>query len=128
MSTDPVCETMHFDLTDWNPVALGFVRTHRQPVYDTPRLRKGSTPIAGDGRHRNDRAKNEVRKRAELREVYLELSRYYQLPKGQGQWKCPELLGNGEHGRGHSSVSFPLTRILLVFRDVGIEHLFIRST
>ena len=89
----------HLDLIDLNSVALQFVETIREPVYDTPRLTRRTGRRTAQGRKRPDK---EYRRRQGALELNGELSRYYQLAANQGAWKCPELLSNGKHDRGHS--------------------------
>ena len=103
MSTDPVCKMVHFDLTDWNAVARDVVQMLRPvPVYSTSKLHKGSTPISRD--NRSNHAQNEAKRREAQREIFQDLSRYYELPRRKKQWRCPQILDNGKHGHSHSSV------------------------
>ena len=105
MSTDPVCKMMHFDLTNWNAVARDVVQTLRPvPVYSTPKLHKGPTPIGGD--NRSNHAQVEAKRREAQREVFQDLSRYYVLPGRKEKWRSPQILDNGKHGRGHPSLIF----------------------
>jgi len=90
----------HFNLIDWNAVALEAVETIREPVYPTPRLLKGKGKQTTDGK----KAKAERRRREGTRELNEKLSRYYQLPGEQPAWGCPELLLNGKHWRDRSSL------------------------
>ena len=105
----------HFDLTDWNPVALEVIQMMWIPVYDTSRLTTGTGMRAGPSK----KAHTERRRRQGIRRLSEELSRYYPLPANQSAWGCPELLSKGKHGvitRRHDA---PFTCVLfLVLGDV----------
>ena len=51
---------------------------------------------------RNKSAEDNARKRKEIRQVYMELSRYFEVPAGCKEWMCPQLLLRGKHHRGRS--------------------------
>jgi hypothetical protein len=89
----------HFDLIDWNAVALEAVMTARAPVYPEPRLLKGKGRRTAEGDKFPDA---EHKRREETRELNQELSRYFQLPGAQAVWGCPELVLKGKHGCDHS--------------------------
>ena len=108
MSTHPISETTRFDLTDWNAVALGLVRELRPvPVYDTSRLKVGTVPILGDDPSKTRNAWRVSTRRTEVRRLNQELSTYYELPEGVTEWTRLDILRNGKHYRGNSSVTFP---------------------
>jgi len=95
----------HFDLIDWNAAALWLVELTRAPVYDVPRLKKGTGTRSTQGKrasgaeHRRERALDaESRRRRETRRLNGELSRYYQLGVNKSEWGCPDLLSRGKHG------------------------------
>lgn len=109
----------HFDLTNWNAVALEAVRLlHPTPVYNVSRLRRGSPSKVQGQKPRNKSAEAEAKVRAETREINEELSRYYELPEDWTEWGCSDILSRGQHGRGHSLVISLLTCIPSVLRDV----------
>ena len=94
----------HFNLIDWNLVALETIQTlHLVPVSDKPSL-----DTRGDsqkkGKKRNLGAERESTRRKSLRELYEELSRFYELPAKGASWKCPRLLANGKLGYDHSTL------------------------
>jgi len=78
----------HFDLIDWNAVALGVVQTLRVPMYSEPRLIKGTGRRTGEGRKAPD---VEHKRRKGIRGLNEELSKYYQLAANQTAWGCPDL-------------------------------------
>ena len=88
----------HFDLIDWDPVALEVVKTIRMPVYDEPWLLKGIGKRTAKGKKGAD---SEFDRRTGTRGFNEELSRYYQLPENQGIWACPGLLRRGKRRRDH---------------------------
>jgi len=92
---------VHFNLIDWNTVALEAVATIREPVYPEHRLFKGKTKQIAQVKKG---AKAERKRRKGTRELNEKLSRYYPLPGDQGVWRSPELLLKGKHGcdRSHS--------------------------
>lgn len=106
----------HFGLIDRDPVALQFVETIREPVYETPRLTSGKGTRTARGEKAPDA---EQRRREGIRELNEELSRYYPLITSQGAWGCPELLSKGKHGRDHSaSRHSTYSHYFLVLRDI----------
>lgn len=87
-------------LIDWNVVALDYVETIREPVYDAPRLARGAGTRTTEGKDAPDA---EDRRRREIRTLNEELSRYYRLATNQRAWGCPGLLSKGKHGHSHSA-------------------------
>jgi len=109
----------HFDLIDWNAVAVRVVERTRAPVYPLPRLKKGTGTRstqgerASGGEHRRKRALDaENRRRKEIRRLNEQLSRYYELGVNRLVWECPELLSRGKHGVIARNHDIPLTCIL----------------
>ena len=96
----------HFDLIDWNAVALGVVELTRTPVYAEHRLKKGTGTRSAQGKRAPDA---ECKRRREIRELNEKLSRYYQLGVGRSEWRCPKLLSKGKHGVIASTHDIPLT-------------------
>ena len=91
-------ETAHTDLTGRNAVALEAVQ-RQKPVYDAPKLAKGYGGRTTQGKRAPDA---EHKRRAGIRWVNEELSRYYETLERQG-WRCPELLAKGKHDHNHSA-------------------------
>ena len=95
-------ETARFDLIDWNAVALEVIET----LYQVPASNEPSLSKCGDGQKgqskRSADAERENRRRKGTRALNEEISKFYQLPRGELAWKCPRLLSKSEHGRDHS--------------------------
>lgn len=73
---------------------------HPVPVRDKPSLGKcGSQPRKGKKRTLD--AERESVRRKEIRGLYEELSKFYELPKEGTTWKCPRLLSLGKLGCDH---------------------------
>ena len=88
----------YINLIDWNAVALETIQ-RREPVYSAPKLVKGKGKRTTQGNKAPDA---EYRRRAGIREVNEQLSRYYETLDPQG-WKCPDLLVKGKHDHNHSA-------------------------
>ena len=77
-------------------------RLHPVPVYPLHRLRKGAP--GSSGRKVQGRAADaEAIRRESIREANEELSRYYKLPEGRKEWRCPDLIFQGKHDYDHLS-------------------------
>jgi len=100
--------TVHFDLIDWNEVALEVVETTRMAVYDTHRLSGGNGKRTAKGKSAPDA---EHRRRKAIRRLNKKLSRYYLLETNQAAWGCPELLKKGKHAMIIRLRILPLTHI-----------------
>lgn len=73
------------------------------PVSDKPSLCSCYGTIK-KGKERSPDAERESMRRTGIREVYEELSKFYELP-GEGRtWKCPRLLPNGKLAYDHSTL------------------------
>lgn len=103
---------VHFDLIEWDAVALEAVKTNRLPVYAGPRLIKGTGKRTAEGKTAPDL---EYEKRKGTRDSNEELSRYYELAPKQAAWGCPALLSRGKHDCDHSASSILLTCILFQY-------------
>jgi len=111
----------HFDLIDWDAVALEVIEMIRVPVYAAPQLIKGTGKRTAQGKKAPDA---EHKKRKVTRKLNRELSRYYELAPKQAGWGCPDLLSKGEHGRDHSTPRHsPYLYSLPVLSDVeGLQN------
>lgn len=121
-------ETAHFDLIYWNVAALAAIERFRAPVYDTPRLTRGTGVRTTQGKKAPD---TEHRRRENTRELNEELSRYYQLATNQEAWGCPELVLKGKYDVITPHQDIPLTRALFqswtmlrAFYSHLLSHLF----
>ena len=91
----------HFDLIDWDVVALEVIKTRRGPVYPKSQLseRKSGKPrkagVRGPDLERHDRVREGVRS------LYEQISRYYWLPAYEEVWVVTALLEEGRRGIGH---------------------------
>ena len=93
----------HFGLIDWNVVALETVQAlYPVPASDEPSLGTCSGPQR-KGKKRTPDAERESIRRKDIRELYEELSKFYELPAKATTWKCPGLLAKGKLGCDHST-------------------------
>ena len=93
-----------FDLTDRNAVALNVVKSLRPtPMCSVSQLRE-STPRK-DRSKMNKTGKIAAKRRMGTRDIFKELSRYYELPEGWEDFTCFDIIQRGEHDPGHSSVA-----------------------
>ena len=98
MSTYPVLQDGALDLINCNTVALVVVGTIRKPVYPKRHLEREGGPAAVGKKA----PCGELKRRERVRSLGEDLSQYYQLAGGQGEWRW-QLLSEGRHGRDHST-------------------------
>ena len=78
------------------------IRLVRPRVYQEPRLKTQPDQRTAAG-SRSKNAELEYKRRNVERRWYEELSQFYQLPEGKGEWTRPPLLLKGKHGHDHST-------------------------
>ena len=102
-----------------NVVALEAIEAlYRVPASNGFSLGKFSDDLRGQGKKKTLYAERERRRRKGIRTLYEELSKFYEPSKNGLTWTCPKLLSKGKLDYDHSKPYIPLTRTLLVLRDV----------
>ena len=96
----------HFGLIDWNAVALEAVKELRPvPVSDKPTLAGGYGPQKEEkDKKKSPKAVREDTRRNGIKELYAELSRYYEPPEGTKKWGRPKLRSQSKPGYDHSTL------------------------